>query len=67
MTDAESNPEMSDQDLIKAVAVKTEKMVKNLQSLAGDSKLTEAIIKENVANESMQQWLCRVAIAEGML
>lgn len=67
LTDAESNPEMSDQDLIKAVAVKTEKMVKNLQSLAGDSKLTEAIIKENVANESMQQWLCRVAIAEGML
>lgn len=48
---------------------KTEKILKNLKSLIpnGESKLSEKIINENVGNEVMQQWLARVAIAEGLL
>ncbi len=66
-TELESNPSLTDQDILKAVALKTDKILKHLKTLANGGKLTEEIINENVPNENTQQWLCRVAIAEGML
>mmetsp|Transcript_23351 Transcript_23351/g.24004 ORF Transcript_23351/g.24004 Transcript_23351/m.24004 type:complete len:359 (-) Transcript_23351:59-1135(-) len=63
----ETNPNLSDQDILKAVALKTDKILKHLNTIANGSKLTEQIINENVTNENTQQWLCRVAIAEGLL
>jgi hypothetical protein len=65
-SDSESNSS-NDQDVLKAVALKTDKIIKHLHSLAGGEKLTEAIIASNVSNEAMQHWLCRVAIAEGLI
>ena len=63
----ESNPNLTDQDILKAVALKTDKILKHLNTIANGNKLTEEIINENVTNENTQQWLCRVAIAEGLL
>lgn len=66
----DSNPDLTDQDILKAVALKTEKILKHLKAIADDSpngKLSEEAINENVSNENTQQWLYRVAIAEGML
>jgi hypothetical protein len=69
-TELESNPDQTDQEMLKAVALKTDKILKHLKAIADDSpnqKLTEEGINENVSNENTQQWLYRVAIAEGML
>lgn len=69
-TDLESNPDQTDQEILKAVTLKTDKILKHLKAIAEDSpnqKLTEQGINENVSNENTQQWLYRVAIAEGML
>jgi hypothetical protein len=69
-TELESNPDQSDQDLLKAVALKTDKILNHLKAIAEDSeggRLTEQAINENIPNENTQQWLYRVAIAEGML
>lgn len=66
----DTNPDLTDQDILKAVALKTEKILKHLKAIAEDApngKLTEQAINENVSNENTQQWLYRVAIAEGML
>jgi hypothetical protein len=69
-TELESNPDQTDQDILKAVALKTDKILKHLKAIAEDSEggqLTEQAINENIPNENTQQWLYRVAIAEGML
>lgn len=69
LVDLEENPTSTSEDMLKVIVKKTEKVIKNLKSLIpeGESKLTEEIINENVSNESTQQWLARIAIAEGLL
>ena len=63
-----SGANSSDQDIIKALAAKTSQIVTNLKSLATeDGKLSKDVIRSNVNNEFMQQWLVRLAIAEGMM
>ena len=69
IVDLEANEASTDKDLLKAISTKAEKIITTLKGLIpeGASQLTEAIIKENVGNEVTQQWLARVAIAEGLL
>lgn len=69
LVDLEGNSSSTDKDMLKLMTTKVEKIITNLNGLIpeGESKLSEQIINENVGNEVMQQWLARVAIAEGLL
>ena len=69
LVDLEANAASTDKDMLKLITAKADKIIKHLNSLIpeGESKLTEQIINANVGNEVMQQWLARVAIAEGLL
>ena len=65
----EENDTTTDKDMLKLMNSKSDKIIKNLNSLVpdGETKLSEEIINDNVGNEVMQVWLARVAIAEGLL
>jgi hypothetical protein len=69
LVDLEANEASTDKDMLKLMTSKTDKIIKNLNSLIpeGESKVSEQVINEHVGNEVMQQWLARVAIAEGLL
>mmetsp|Transcript_17122 Transcript_17122/g.28607 ORF Transcript_17122/g.28607 Transcript_17122/m.28607 type:complete len:352 (+) Transcript_17122:49-1104(+) len=68
LVDLESSVTSTDQDMLKLITAKTDKIIKNLHSLTEEgTKLTEQAINDAVSNEATQQWLARVAIAEGLL
>ena len=69
LVEMEANASSTDKDMLKLMNAKADKIIKNLNGLIpeGASKLSEQIINDNVGNEVMQQWLARVAIAEGLL
>lgn len=56
-----------DLDVLKAIAKKTSSTISQLRSIADGAKLTEAAIVERVSNEAAQQWLVKLAMAEGLL
>lgn len=65
---AEESGLTSDQDIIKALAAKTSQVVKLLQAVAAENgKVTEEAIRSRSSNEATQQWLYRVAMAEGLI
>jgi hypothetical protein len=55
-----------DTEILKTLSQKTATIISNLKSLSTD-KLNEDIINENVSNASTQQWLVRLATAEGLI
>lgn len=58
----------SNNDIIAGVAKKTALILQQLRSfIPASGKLTETIINENVSSTAAQQWLYRVATAEGLL
>lgn len=57
-----------DLDVFRAISKKTSTVLKQLRSIAPEgTKLTEAMINEQVKNEAAQQWLVRLATAEGLM
>jgi hypothetical protein len=65
--DLEAGESSTDRDILKLISAKTDKIIKNLNSLSEGGRLTEQAISEAVSSETTQQWLARVAIAEGLL
>jgi hypothetical protein len=58
----------SNNDIIEAVSIKTNSILNNLKSISTDGeKITEIDINERVSNTAAQQWLVRLATAEGLL
>lgn len=55
-------------DIIEAVYIKTNSILNNLKSISNNGeKITENAINERVSNPAAQQWLVRLATAEGLL
>lgn len=57
----------TDNEILKQITAKTSTIISNLKSLAINGKLNEDIINEHVSNVSSQQWLVRLATAEGLI
>ena len=60
----------SGEELLTMITEKTQMVLKQLQSIAQESetgKVTAEGIKQKSSNESLQQWLLRVAISENMV
>ena len=60
----------SGEELLSMITEKTQMVLKQLQSIAQESetgKVTAEGIKQKSSNESLQQWLLRVAISENMV
>jgi hypothetical protein len=65
-----TNGDITSHEMMAVVAKKSESILNQLRMLIPDGSrtLTEEIIKSNVtANPALQQWLCRLAIAENMM
>lgn len=58
---------VSNKDLVKAIGVKNAQIVENLKACGEDGRISEASINARVSNPSTQQWLLRLAIAEGLV
>ena len=58
----------SSADMIEAVGKKTADILSSLRAIGGEAgKLSEAAINARVTNEASQQWLLRLAGAEGLV
>jgi hypothetical protein len=68
LTELSEDPSTTDRQLLEAVAKKTSTILTQLKSLAGEGEaLTVAAINGRVTNKAAQQWLSRVATAEGLM
>lgn len=67
LTDLASTSETSNIEIINALSSKTDSIINQLKNLTGGGELSEEIIITNIRNESAQQWLYRLAVAEGLL
>lgn len=66
----QANEDITSHEIMAIVAKKSTSILNQLRMLIpeGSRTLTEEIIKSNVtANPALQQWLCRLAIAENMM
>lgn len=62
------NDLQNEQNILEVVAKKTGAILEQLRGLTDNGqRLTEAAINERVANKAAQQWLCRLATAEGLM
>jgi hypothetical protein len=62
------NPTCTEKLLLEAISKKTTSILTQLRGLAEDGdSLSEAIINQRVTNKPAQQWLCRLATAEGWM
>lgn len=57
----------TDIEILKTLTQKTATIISNLKGLAVNTKLNEDIINENISNAAVQQWLVRLATAEGLM
>lgn len=70
LVDLEGRASSSDQELLGVVTARTEQIVATLRALVpadGGGRLTEQDVRGAGGSEATQQWLARVAIAEGLL
>ena len=68
MTNEAASPDSTSLGICSALANKTNQVLATLRGLAGpDGKLTEQLVVASGANDATQQWLVRLAGAEGLL
>jgi len=68
MTKEADSAASTSEGICRAVAEKTKQVLETLKGLAGpDGKLTEQLVASSGANDATQQWLVRLAGAEGLL
>lgn len=69
INDESEKSNTNDLDVIRAVTAKTNEIIMKLKTLSSENgnTLTEDIINSSVSNAAAQQWLIRLATAEGML
>jgi len=65
--DISTRKEKTDSEILKTLTQKTTTIISNLKELSINGKLNEDIINEKVSNASTQQWLVRLATAEGLI
>lgn len=64
-----TSSDAADKDIIKSLALKTNQIISNLKQCENEEtkRISEASINERVSNPGTQQWLLRLAIAEGLV
>jgi len=67
MTRVCSAPQVTDVDVINAIATQTQRVLEYIRNLARGGIVTRDVIVKNVSNQARRRWLLEIAQLEGMI